>query len=97
MPDAVAAKAQPIEKERSDFRRLLLDNANYFGNIDKSPLKPVKKMVANTDYEQLNCVGYNPDKQFLEATISIKRPSGYGGELWQDGTAEKNPLFTDHP
>ena len=96
MPDSVKAKAQVIEKERSEFRRLLLDNANYFGTIDKSPLKPVKKMIANTDYEQLNCVGYNPDKQFLEATISIKRPTGYGGNLCGVGTTEYIRFFIDY-
>src|SRR5258706_14775217 len=96
MPDTVKAKAQVIEKERSEFRRLLLDNANYFGTIDKSPLKSVKKMIANTDYEQLNCVGYNPDKQFLEATISIKRPTGYGGNLCGAGTTEYIRFFIDY-
>ena len=62
MPDTVKVKAHVIEKERSNFRLLLLENANYFGTIDKSALKPVFKMVTNTEYEQLNCVGYNPDK-----------------------------------
>lgn len=97
MPKAAETTTTPkIEKERSEFRRLLLQNANYFGNLEKSDLKAVKKIVANTGYEQLNCVGYNPDKQFLEATISIKQPFGYGGDLCHAGTTEYVRFFIDY-
>ena len=94
MADVITA--QTVEKERSNFRQLILNNPNYFGNLKKSPQKPVKKMVSNTDYEHLNCVGYNPDKRFLEATISIKRPFGYGGDLCQTGTTEYVRFFIDY-
>jgi hypothetical protein len=85
-----------VEVERSEFRKLLLQNPNYFGNLEKSALKPVKKFVANTSYEQLTCVGYNPEKQFLEATIAIKQPFGYGGNLCQAGTTEYVRFFIDY-
>jgi hypothetical protein len=97
MPKAAETTTTPkMEKERSEFRQLLLQNANYFGHLEKSTLKAVKKIVANTSYEQLNCVGYNPDKQFLEATISIKQPFGYGGDLCHTGTTEYVRFFIDY-
>jgi hypothetical protein len=77
-----ATSTPKVEKERSEFRQLLLQNPNYFGNLEKSALKPVKKFVANTGYEQLNCVGYNPDKQFLDAQISITQQFGYSADLF---------------
>jgi len=33
------------------------------------------------NYEQLTCVGLNYNRDMLEATLSIKRPYGYSGEL----------------
>lgn len=85
-----------IERERVQFRRLLAGNPNYFGNLPSSPFQPVKKIVSNTTYEQVTCVGYNPDRSQLEATVQIKRPTGYGGDLCQDGTVEYVRFFLDY-
>ena len=87
---------QKIEKERSNFTQLILENPNYFGQLEGSTFKAVKKMAANVQYEQLNCVGYNPDRNLLEATISIKLPYGYGGDLCQAGSAEYVRFFIDY-
>src|SRR5207245_8615710 len=57
-----------LDKERSKFRRLILENPNYFGNLEKSSLKAVKQLTGNTQYEELTCVGFNPQTNFLEAT-----------------------------
>jgi hypothetical protein len=86
----------PVDQERAAFRRLLLDNPNYFGNLEASPFKPIKPLVANTSYEQLTCVGYNPRTKFLEATIAIKLPLGYGGNLCMAGTTEYVRFFLDY-
>lgn len=88
--------ANRVEKERSQFRRLLLENPNYFGNLTDSKSKLVKKIVANTQYEELTCVGFNPKTNFLEATIAIKRPFGYGGSLCFAGTTEFVRFFVDY-
>ena len=45
------------EKERQQFRALILGNPNYFGNIKASKLKPVLKIQGDTTYEEIGCVG----------------------------------------
>ena len=85
-----------VPPERQHFKALLLSNSNYFGNLAKSPVKPVKKIVANTTYEELTCVGFNPAKNLLEATFAVKLPFGYGGNLCQDGTTEYVRFFVDY-
>src|SRR5215470_9410096 len=88
--------AVAVEKERLQFKRLLGQNPNYFGNFPESPFPPVKKIVGNTSYEEITCVGYNLDKLQLEATVQIKRPTGYGGDLCSDGTIEYVRFFLDY-
>lgn len=85
-----------IEKERGQFTQLLARNPNYFGNLDKSDLKAEAKLTANTKYEELTCIGYNPATNFLEATIAIKLPVGYGGNLCAAGTTEYVRFFVDY-
>lgn len=95
----VTKEAQPklsIEKERSQFKELLLSNPNYFGNLADSSFASVKKIIGNTTYEQLTCVGFNPDSNQLEATINIKLPVGYGGSLCGAGTQEYVRFFLDY-
>jgi len=90
------ASRHKVEKERAEFRRLIVENPNYFGNLAKSPYKPVKKLVENTQYEELTCVGYNPQTQLLEATVAVKLPNGYGGNLCMAGTTEYVRFFVDY-
>ena len=37
-------------------------------------------------WEQLTCVGYNPDTSKLEAVVAIKLPTGYSGGLCTNGS-----------
>lgn len=92
----VVPAAVRIEKERGEFHALLATNVNYFGNIPSSELKPVKKMVGNTTYEELSCVGYNPNLSMLEATIQIKLAGGYGGRLCGSGSIEYVRFFINY-
>lgn len=85
-----------IEKERFQFKELLATNPNYFGNLANSSFPIVKKIIGNTSYEEITCVGYNPDRSELEATIHIKRPTGYGGVLCSSGTVEYVRFFLDY-
>jgi hypothetical protein len=85
-----------VEMERSQFRLLLAQNPNYFGTVANSQLKAVAKIASNTSYEQLTCVGYNLDRSQLEATVHIKRPTGYGGDLCKTGTVEYVRFFLDY-
>lgn len=87
--EAVSTKllAQP-ERERSHFKALLLSNPNYFGNLQASKLKPVKLIASNRTYEELTCVGFNPEFNRLEATLRIKQNVGYNGDLCSLGSFE---------
>ncbi|MFN9951584.1 MAG: hypothetical protein ACK55I_00675, partial [bacterium] len=40
--------ANPSEKDRRQFKALLLSNPNYFGNFTDSPFPAVTKIVSNT-------------------------------------------------
>ena len=85
-----------IETERQHFKMLLASNPNYFGNLATSQFKPVKEIISNTSYEQIHCVGYHQERDLLEATIHIKRPSGYKGSLCQPGSTEYVRFYIDY-
>lgn len=85
-----------VEKERAEFHKLLATNPNYFGNLAESEFKPVKKIIGNTKYEELTCIGFNPNLNQLEATVPIKLPYGYGGGLCQAGSTEYVRFFIDY-
>src|SRR5262249_38630245 len=74
----------------------LAQNPNYFGNLVNTPFKPVKTILGNTTYEEISCVGFNPDKDLLEATIKIKLPFGYGTDLCRAGTFEYVRFYLDY-
>lgn len=85
-----------VEVERSNFKSLLAKNLNYFGNLPDSKLKAITEIVANTKYEELTCVGFNPVKKLLEATFAVKLSYGYGGGLCSPGTIEYVRFFADY-
>ena len=91
-----AQKKPVIEKERRNFKQLILTNPNYFGTLPSSKTAAIKKIVSNSSYEELTCIGYNPNLHYLEATIHIKRPYGYGGNLCAKGTTEYVRFFIDY-
>lgn len=57
----------------------------------------MKKILADqiTDWEELMCVGYNPDLSQLMAIISIKLENGYSGGLCSNGSTEYVRFFID--
>ena len=83
---AVMQEAHP--KERAAFKPLLLTNPNYFGNLSESTFKPVFPISGNTYYEELACVGYHPQQEYLEAVVYIYQPSGYGTDVCGSGSPE---------
>jgi hypothetical protein len=85
-----------IEPERSQYVELLAKNANYFGTVQGSKLKPVKEISFLSSYEELTAVGYNPDTRNLEATISLKQTLGYMGTLCSKGSIEYVRFFLDY-
>jgi hypothetical protein len=89
------ARETVVQQERTHFHYMLAKNPNYFGNIPGSKIKPNFKLIAETTYEQLTCVGYNPDTANMEATFAIKRSTGYSGNLCTAGSFEYVRFYLD--
>lgn len=92
---ALPVLGQQAEKERAEFKSLLKSNPNYFGTFPKLPFKAVKLMKYNLKYESLNCLGFYPSDNRLEAIIGIKLSYGYGGNLCSAGSQEYVRFFVD--
>ncbi len=73
---------------RTRFRALLLANPNYFGTLNESPFQPVLPLKGDTTYEELTCVGFQPQVERLEAVVHLKQPSGYSGGVCTGGSQE---------
>jgi len=84
-----------LEHERAQFRSLILQNPNYFGNLELSPYKPVKLQQGVTTYEELMCVGLNPPSNRLEAVLHVKQGLGYGGDICSQGSVEYVRFYVD--
>jgi hypothetical protein len=50
----------------------------------------------NTTWEEITCVGYNPQSSTLEAVVAIKQASGYSGGLCFPGSKEFVRFFIDY-
>jgi hypothetical protein len=70
----------PLLSERLRFTRQLL-------------AKGVFEPKANTTYEELVCVGFQPELNRLEAVVHVKQPQGYGGDICSAGTPEYVRFF----
>ena len=73
---------------RKELHTLLAVNPNHFGNLVDTPFEPQLEIIGDTDFEQVTCVGFNPDTDVLEATVQVKLPTGYGGDLCSPGSTE---------
>lgn len=93
---ATETAAIAVPKERSNFKKLLLGNPNFFGTFPELG-KVVKAIKGDTTFEQLTCVGLFPGGLFgggrLEAVLNINQHSGYGGDACGDGTTEYVRFF----
>lgn len=85
---------------RRNFKFLLLQNPNHFGNLTELKLpnlpKPKLKKIGDTTYEELTCLGYNPETDILTAIVEIKQGSGYSGGPCTDGSLEYIRFYADY-
>ena len=58
-----------------------------FKKIEES-VNEILTAKPNTSYEELGCVGLNYDQDQMTATLTVKRPYGYNGNLCSDGSNE---------
>ncbi len=84
------------ELERRQFKALLVSNPNYFGNYPESGYEVVTEISKKTKYEEITCVGFNPDTNILTATVQVKLPFGYGGNQCGNGTMEHIRFYVDY-
>ena len=95
VPEVPAIK---VPNERSNFKKLLFSNPNFFGTFPNLG-KLVKAISGDTTFEQLTCVGLYPGEFFgggrLEAVINIKQHSGYGSDACGEGTTEFVRFFVE--
>jgi hypothetical protein len=94
-PEVPAIK---VPNERSNFKKLLFSNPNFFGTFPNLG-KVVKAISGDTTFEQLICLGLYPGEFFgggrLEAVVNIKQHSGYGSDACGDGTTEFVRFFVE--
>jgi hypothetical protein len=83
-----SSEEQRFKRERTQFRSLILANPNYFGNLKQSQFKPQLSILKDTFYEEIGCVGFQPQANRIEAVIFVKQPTGYGGGVCSNGTPE---------
>ena len=91
--DKAAVNKAQHPAERTNFKQMVLGNPNYFGTFKKFGTKAVKPFSGDTSYEQLTCLGLQPDSQLLEGVINIKQNSGYGTDGCGAGTTEYVRFF----
>lgn len=84
-----------VEKTRSDFKKIMLENPNYFGTFPETKLKAVVPTKSNKKYEDIDCLGFYPEEDLLEAVINIKSSSGYQGDLCSTGSFEYIRFYID--
>jgi hypothetical protein len=77
-----------FKEERLAIRKLLANNPNYFGTVPNVDFPVVQPIKYNTTYEELTCVGLWPEKNLLEATIEVKLPFGFLGDMCSPGSYE---------
>ncbi len=83
------------EKERVEFKKLIMQNPNYFGTFPELKIKPVFPMKYNTKYEEIRCIGFYPEGDLLAVIIDVKLPYGYKGDLCSAGSFEYVRFFID--
>ena len=93
---------EEIPFEREKLHAILLENPNYFGTLLKTDpfaakFKPVKVLKkGDTSYEELTCIGYNPEIQTLTGIVKINLNKGYNGGPCTPGSREYVRFFIDY-
>lgn len=89
-------EGRQFTKQRLSFTTLIATNPNYFGNLPDFPEPPELVIKGNTTYEELTCVAFNPGLDLLEATVEVKLPSGFSGDLCHAGSTEFVRFYVDY-
>jgi len=80
-----------VHPERLHFRAFLASNPNYFGNVSdliEDAADAVVQIQGNTTYEELVCVGLQPQLDLLEGVVLVHQSFGFNGNLCSGGSTE---------
>ena len=95
-----ASAARAVTSARTNYKLHLMESPNYFGSISKLDVaklpKVFAKMLSNKSYEELTCVGFNPDTNELNAVVVVKKKTGYSGGPCTDGSKEFVRFYLDY-
>jgi hypothetical protein len=58
-------------------------------------LEALVQTKGNVSYEELNCLALDTQREWMVATFTIKRPSGYSGDLCSQGSTEYVAFWAD--
>jgi hypothetical protein len=83
------SKAHEISNEFTS--KMLLERNSFLLNSIISP-KPAQTI---TVWEELGCVGFNPDQRRIEAVVNIKQSTGYSGGLCSQASQEYVRFYVD--
>ncbi len=95
-PSESIVVALPVPRERHNFRWLLAANPNYFGSAPDLGFEAVEQKKGDTAFEGLSCVAYQQRRDRIEATLLVKRASGYRGGLCTAGSFEYVRFYIDY-
>lgn len=90
---AELAGTAKIAPERLNFKSLLLANPNYFGTLPQFGGKIGIKKAYDTAYEEITCLGLQPQQNRLEAVVNIKQTTGYMTDACGTGSVEYVRFF----
>ena len=88
---ASAKKARP-RAQLAEMRKLASAGNQL---ITASFIEQDPRIYFNNFYEELECIGYNPEISRLEAVVNIKQSTGYLSDLCGDGSKEYVRFFVD--
>lgn len=78
--ELIALAQLPPKDARLRLRELLLANPNHFGNVPSSSFSAVLNIQQDTTYESISRVGYNKERQQLNASLNIWQSNGYSSK-----------------
>ena len=96
MKKDTTVKSHKLTKERAEFRKLIAANPSHFFDVKKTTAKLGGPPVGKTTYEELTCVGYQPQLKLLQATVQINLSTGFLGNPCSDGSTEYVQFYIDY-
>lgn len=96
MAKSTSSASAKVPLARKQFLSLLLANPNHFKKPAGKSKGLVESFALDTTYEELKCVGFNPELSRLEGVVWIKQSSGFSGGICTNGSQEYVSFFLSY-